>query len=283
MKFFKILSILLLAVGVFALKGCSNDDDSKDVISDVRLLPVKISTDYRSSAKRIYSYDYDGNNRLTEYRETRYYGTDISLQDIETTCRIIYGDDNRIDSMIISPLLINIDTVLANSLYELVSDTIVFSYEGQFVFAKRNGKVTDQISVGYDGRVLVHKYTLQDEKQIYDMTVNYQYDNNGNIHKYTIDNGIDAPQDLYTYSYDKKNGIFRFVNTPQWFLTIMINQEFNFLNNYKEYMDNNSNRWAVVYEYNNESYPVYFRVKYEGEGHMLLDDSPSSVNYIPAK
>lgn len=281
MKYYRLLSILLLVFGVIALNGCS-DDENKGVNSDFKLLPSKISTDYRSSAKRVYSYNYDENNRLVEYKETRFYGTDISLQDIETTCKIIYKPDNRIDSMIITPRLVNIDPTIANSLYELVNDTIVFEYDGQSIFAKSRGRITDRITIDHEGRVLTHHYTMEDDR-VYNVSVSYQYDNKGNVSKYTIDNGVDAPVDPYVYSYDAKNGIFQAVNTPQWFLSIMINQEFNFLNNYKEYMDYNGNKWVMEYEYNNEGYPVYFRIKYGGEGHYLLDDSPTSVKYIPAR
>ncbi len=279
MKLYHILSILLLAIGAFALTGCSGEDDSMN--SSARLLPSKVSAQYRASAKRIYSYKYDESNRMTEYKETRYYGNDISLQDIETTCKIIYGGNNRIDTMIIIPRLINIDTTLADMLYELVNDTITFDYKADTIIAKRKNKTNEEIVVDSQGYVYSHQYVIEGDltKQV---KVDYQYDNNGNIQKYIVNSEDEAEAPYMYYTYDSRNGIFRNVNTPQWFLVIMINQEFNFLNNYKEYVDNKGNKWGIEYKYNSDDYPVYFRSQYGGEGHILVDEAPYTVEYILA-
>ncbi len=75
--------------------------------SSARLLPSKISTEYEASNRRTYTYSYDASNRLVEYVETSLYGNNTGLEDIETTCKIIYNEQNNIDSLIISPHFIN--------------------------------------------------------------------------------------------------------------------------------------------------------------------------------
>ncbi|MDL2214688.1 hypothetical protein LJC00_00675 [Dysgonomonas sp. OttesenSCG-928-M03] len=283
MKFTKLISWMLIIAGIVFFNSC-NDEDGNHINSAAKLLPSKITTEYEGGNKRIYTYQYDDDNRLAEYREISYFGNNVSLEDMETICKITYSDDSKIDSLIIIPQLLDPDKSrnITSEISSLVNDTILFEYEGQIVTVKYRNKEDEQILINSKGEVTAYKY-YAGINNLRSITNTFEYDNKGNITKTIRNNGIAPSLSPYTYIYDKRNGIFRNMDVPQWFLVIMLNIDFNLVNNYQQYTDYEGGKWAIEYEYNNDDYPEYSTTKYSGASKIRVSEAPTTYEYIIAK
>lgn len=279
MKLYHILLSVLILAGTI-LSSCS-DADGNHVNSSMRLLPVKISTESEASNRRTYTYKYDTSNRLIEYVETSLFGNNIGLEDMETTCKIVYNEQNNIDSLIISPHLINDFADIDNSLYALVSDTVVFEYQGEEVLVKYKNKKDEKIYINSRREVVAYEYYSGVAGKL-KITNSYEYDDKGNILRIVINNGVDKPYIPYTYAYDNRNGIFKNVNVPQWFMVIMLDQRFNMSNNYKEYSDYDGYKWLMEYGYNRDDYPIFRRIKNEEKTDMGVVEALTTFDYTYA-
>jgi len=282
MKMKSILLVFLTILGIFSFTSCMDSENNSHVNSSVRLLPAKIITEHEASSRRIFTYNYDENNRLISYVETSLFGNNIGLEDMETACRITYNSSNEIDSLIIIPRLLNDFADVNNTMSAFVNDTIVFDYEGQEISINYKNKDKETIMVDPQGNVLSYKYNGGAEGEL-EITNHYHYDDAGNITKVSIHNGIESPYIPYTYNYDKRNGIFKNINVPQWFLVIMLNQNFNLLNNYNEYIDYDGGSWSIEYDYNSDDYPIFRRIAYDGTDKIKVSEAPTRIDYIPAK
>lgn len=284
MKFCQItywISLLLTATASLFV-SCSSDDDYSynQPVSDTRLLPIEIVTEYNNRNKLVNTYRYDNDNRLTEYTESRYFGNDIAREDMETICKISYNAKGEVDTLIIIPRLLNDNENINSKISELASDTITFGYQGQHIQIKRKDERKEEVFVNPKGEVTSYKYCspLESEKLV---TVLYQYDNKGNIAQ-IISRDSQLNETITNYSYDKQNGIFRCVNTPQWFLVIMLNLNFDYQNNCKKYTGYQDGLLDMVYEYNNDGYPVFYKRYFEGNTKVNLPEQATSIEYVEA-
>lgn len=274
-----LLSVFMLA-GIYLFVSCS-DTDNGQTNSSMRLLPVKISTDIEASNKRTYTYAYDTSNRLVEYVETSLFGNNIGLEDMETTCKIVYNEHNDIDSLIITPRLLNDFGGIDSSVYDLVNDTVLFEYKGEEVIVRYRNKKDEKIYINSRREVVAYEY-YSGIDGLLKITNTYEYDDKGNILKIVINNGVDKPYIPYVYAYDNRNGIFKNVNIPQWFMVIMLDQRFNMANNYKEYSDYDNCKWIMEYSYNKNDYPIFKKTKYEGETEVRQVEALTTFDYTYA-
>lgn len=274
--------ILLLVVlaGLFLYTSCS-DADGNHVNSSLRFLPAQIDVEYEASNRHTYTYKYDESNRLVEYVETSLFGNNIGLGDMETRCKIVYNDQDKIDSLIISPRLLEDYADIDNSLYELINDTVLFEYQGEEVIVKYKHKRNEKIRINPKGEVVAYEYYAGIDNEL-KITNTYEYDDKGNILRIVINNGIDKPYIPYTYTYDKRNGVYRNVNIPQWFLVIMLDQRFNMSNNYKEYSDVDGYKWMMDYSYDKNDYPVSMKVRGDNDRELRIVEAFTVFNYIRA-
>lgn len=279
MKLYNIL-LLLMSVGMFFCISCT--DENSDMNSTLKYLPVKIEVEYEASNKHTYSYKYDKANRLVEYVETSLFGNNIGLEDMETRCRIVYNDDNNIDTLIISPRLLEEYPDIDNSLYELINDTVLFEYNDREITVKYRNKKDEKILVNINREVISYEYYSGPDAEL-KITNTYQYDNKGNIQRIVINNGVDKPYVPYTYTYDKRNGIYKNVNIPQWFMAIMLDQRFNMSNNYKEYWDVDGYKWTMEYGYDKNDYPVFMKVKGDENRELRMVEAFTTFDYIYAE
>jgi len=280
MKFMKVLILLTLMTSVFLLGSCTDDNSTNNNIA-LKLLPQKITIEYEASNKRIYTYKYDDLNRLTGYTETNFFGNSIDLEDMETICKITYNAENKIDSLIIMPRLLNDDNI--NSLaYLPVNDTITFKHKADKITIKRKNKKNETITINPEGEAIEYKYYGGAKNNLL-ITNTYVYDHKGNISDISISTGTNTPYSPYKYIYDNKNGIFNQVNTPQWFLLIMLNQDLNYVNNFKEYTDYEGSKWIVKHAYNEYNYPVFTKIENQEAGQILDSGAPTTIDYISGK
>jgi hypothetical protein len=280
MKPYNIL-LLLILVGMFFCTSCA-DSENNHVNSSLKLIPAKIDVEYEASNRHTYTYKYDGDNRLVEYVETSLYGNNTGLEDMETRCKIVYNDENNIDTLIISPRLLEDYADIDNSLYELINDTVMFEYQGQEVTVKYKKKKDEKILINPNREVVRYEYYggIDNELKI---TNTYEYDDQGNILRIVINNGVDQPYIPYTYTYDKRNGIYKNVNIPQWFMAIMLDQRFNMSNNYKEYWDVDGYKWTMEYSYDKNDYPVFMKVRGDENREMRMVEAYTTFDYIYAE
>lgn len=269
-----------MLAGVCLFISCS-DPDSNQTNSSAKLLPSKISTEIEASNKRTYTYSYDSSNRLVEYVETSLFGNNVGLEDMETTCKIVYNAHNSIDSLIISPLLLDGFADINNSIYALVNDTVLFEYKGEEIIVKYKNKKDEKVYINSRHEVIAYEYYSGIEGTL-KITNTYEYDDKGNILKIVIDNGIDKPYIPYVYTYDNHNGIFKNVNIPQWFMVIMLDQRFNMANNYKEYSDYDNCKWIMEYSYSKDDYPIFKKTKYEGDSKVKSVEAITTIDYMYA-
>jgi len=282
MKFTKLISYLFIISGMVLFHSCA--EDNEHINSSLRLLPSKIVTEYEASNKYIYTYEYDDLNRLTEYKEIGLFANNIVMEDMETTCKIVYNSNNEIDSLIITPRLLDPEKSrdISGEIYSLVNDTILFEYEGQVINIKYRNKKDEQILINSRNEVTAYKYYGGADENIA-ITNIFEYDNKGNIIQSTISNSTSSSNIPSTYIYDRRNGAFKNVNAPQWFLVIMLNTEFNLSNNYQQYTDYEGNKWIMEYEYNNDDYPIHRTTLFEGKSKMKVSEAPTKIEYISAK
>lgn len=265
-------------ISLIMLSLSCNDDTGSNNNKAIKLLPQKISIEYGASDKRVLTYDYDKNRRLTGYTETNIFGNSIELLDIETICKITYNEENQIDSLIITPRLLN-DNNTNNIAYLPVNDTILFKHNDKIIKIKRKNKKDEEITINSKGEAIFYKY-YGDTNAGLQITNTYLYDHKGNITDITINNGSSASYTPYKYFYDNKNGIFSHVNTPEWFLLIMLNQDLNYTNNFNEYTDYEGNKCTVRHIYNDNDYPVFSKIESPNTNPGVNSATPIIIEYI---
>ncbi|HCO66249.1 MAG TPA: hypothetical protein DIT04_00575 [Dysgonomonas sp.] len=279
MKQFYILLFVVLG-GMFFFTSCT-DNDGNHVNSSVKLLPAKIQVEYELSNKYIYTYKYDSTNRLVEYVETSLFSNNIGMEDMETRCKIVYNQDNTIDSLIISPRFLEEHPDIDGYVYAMASDTVLFEYSEQEIIVKYRNKQEEKIRINPKQEVVAYEYYGGIDGKL-KITNTYQYDENGNIVRIVINNGIDSPYIPYTYNYDNCNGIFRHVNVPQWFMVIMLDQRFNMVNNFKEYSDIDGYKWTMDYSYNKHDYPEFMNQRGDNDSELKIVEAITTFDYLPA-
>ena len=165
------------------------------------------------------------------------------------------------------------------------NNTYLFTYdESQIVI--QDTYYTRYIDADAQGRILGMKQSYNNDRNT-SVVYNYSYDQKGNITKYDLNNNY------YSYVYDNYNGIYSYVNTPQWFLVIMLGKS-NFVYNncteiYTYSLDENGKEQAPVtfkltYTYNDNGYPVKYHIPNMSFcGTPPLPESDFNIEYQEAK
>jgi len=237
---FCIISILSFFI------SCSDSDDDAQVFpggTSAKLLPVKAEGEKKTYC---FYYEYDNNNRLLSekiaWTESNY-----------ATYKINYGTDGNIDKM-------TYDYFEDGKIIEEGSHSLTYTYNGSQIKVNNSKRKLDKwlIEVDDQGRILESKTIFSGDKE-YIYTTTYEY-SDGNIKRA---DGVD-------YSYDNKNGIFKYVNTPQWFLVSQLNIMYFLKNNATEFNqileERNSETKAsgttpgnkITYTYNSNGYPAKY-------------------------
>lgn len=200
MKRFKgllaIFFVLSLACGGFS--SCSDDDDG---LLNEKLLPSKIKS---SNGESVVRFTYDEQNRLIKVNTTEIFDGEQTSE-----LKIYYDELNKINQ-----------AVKTSSYGDGEEDIIRFSYEGankisytykdkeNVLLAEGRGVIDSKGNlVWYEKKT----YGIYASSAVYD----YEYDNDGNVIRTVVDEKY-----AEAHKYDNKNGIFRYVNTPQWFYSM---------------------------------------------------------------
>ncbi|SHF84644.1 hypothetical protein [Dysgonomonas macrotermitis] len=262
----------------FLMLSCSDDDNSNDNFpggTSAKLLPVKVKGDRGIKEA---SYEYDDNNRLIQYKIT----WPSSKSNDYLLYKINYNTNGNVSEMQY--------TMFTGGKID-AEYTISYNYNGDLITVINDGlyMVGDQkIKIDGSGRILELKQLEERTNNSVYYSENFEYDTNGNIKSKNTSNSLYS-----TYTYDDKNGIFKYVNTPQWFLQSQLGGLFTFNNNPVE--ENAGYRsdevalrgvapgFKIEYTYNENGYPTKYTSPYVSDiiGESL--DSYFKIEYKSAK
>jgi len=266
MNYRNILAFILSSV-LLLLTACSKDDDNYN--DSNKYLPTMVVSDGEISTT-IIKYNYDQKNRLIKVVKTESYSQNNILNEISLSI-----DYDQFDK--ISRLTKNATTSgNPNSKVEIVNDTMRFTYSGTDIISDNSVS-----QINSHGQLLNHRTLNQDGTKT--LVAKFcEYDSLGNLSKYTYTEPEQSVINVFEYDYDHKNGIFRDVNTPQWFFIVFLEENLNLINNNTlQTLHPEKGETSITtrtYEYNGDGYPVSERVYYAGYS-LTVDVDPIKIEY----
>lgn len=261
---------LLVFIGV--LSSCSDNDNDK--ISNKQLLPSKVTQNFILTSSSpfvdveiVESYIYDENNRLTNISKV-YSATNPESKAITNTI-MSYDAEGRISGTDI--------TTSQNEAIGVVTEER-YAYEGNKIIKSRNGENIAVIEV-LENKIIVTDLIEGEAKT----TINYILANNGSVIEYSYSSDYKIQN---RYSFDGKNGIYKQVNTPDWFLITEAGFYGYLIENKTSELLFSDGKWSEYtyneLKYNNDDYPVFIKTS-PTPGLIGINPSTRAVDYIQAK
>jgi len=266
----RILFIFIGAVLIATLLNSCSDSDGDNIynIPDAKLIPVRI---YNDIGTIDYKYSYDNQNRITQIDfKPGYYLAIYPPESLPYSIyKITYDKQNRIDSLICMHYV-------TDALASYRADTTTYKYNGNIIEANSKNSVS-YIEIDNQEKILENKTQTLNGTGSYITIHTYEYDTNNNKISFTSIESKNSYGYQYTYTYDNKNGIFKYVNMPQWFLVSQIeaNADNNIANNcITEKNIDSQGTITISYNYSFNNYPRSFTTNYSGF---------MPANYIPVQ
>jgi len=252
MKLYRILTLAVIAALGLSFASCSDDDDDNNNFSTAYLPKTITEKEGNSTSTYTTTFSYDDDNRLTGW------------VDEYETYTVIYAEDGKIESLDI----IYKGTKNGYKTY--------FEYSGNTIkVIDEDGEIEEVITINGNGTIK----SVKDEDSIEEYS--YSGKNMTGIKEEYEDGGKYTSKG--TSKYDGKAGVFRNINTPQWFLYTQVDSYFGVQNNiisseYTEYQDgveSYKSSSSCSYEYNTDSYPTLATAKYTWKD--LADDANANL------
>lgn len=238
MKFYRVLTLAVVTALSVSFFSCSDDDDDDNF--DTTYLPKTIvEKEFYDGGTSSYAYNfsYDSDNRLIEWTEGSILYT------------ITYGADGKITKL---------EETYSGNTEGIITN---FKYEGNKIsFLNEDNEVDEVITINNNGTIA--SFTEDDHTDKF----SYSGKNITSINSTYEDEGYTGTGKL-NIKYDGKAGVFRNVNTPQWFIYTHIYSEFGMTtgNNaatlderaYIEGVEVYKGAVKNTFEYNEEKYPKF--------------------------
>lgn len=256
MKFYRVITLAVIAAISVTFISCSDDDDNGNgpIPGSESVLPISItmtSTDEEASETISFRYNETGNDTTSIVGYSRSYGSNV-----------VANYEVEYDNKQVTAVKFNGEILYT---YETVVPAATGNAPKLIVKKDAQGNEMAYISVNSDNNIV--SYSEDPEVALNREVTTYSYSGK-NISKETYNFAEETV--TTTYSYNSNNGIFKNVTTPQWFIvtelgddSILTGQIHNCVNRATASFDGKTESITVNYQSVIKNFPTKFSYTYK--------------------